>query len=390
MESAARQQSDDPGQAGADRDGSAAPAPGQVLRRLIAERDRARAAAGPSARQVAEFRLERAAATALARAAEKQLRLPVFVEKVERSGMVPAELPELLPERALLAVIGGRRDALGVVAVCPDLLAALIEMQAIGRVTSRPAPPRKPTRTDAAISADFVNALLAELGRECAAQPGCPDFGAFRYATYLDDPRPLLLMLEEGEMARLDFRFRLGSGGQRDGRLMIALPVEPGTLADPPSPGAGNRAQLPVPAGTPPAPATLAGPVQQAPVRLAGILCRRRLSLHQLRSLTPGSLLPLPQNVLDEARVETARGQLLARGRLGEKDGFHAVRLRDIGQDAAPATPSPAQDGWRTEGFGPPPEGMTPADQAELPLADLDHPDAFRPAEPLPPMVSTG
>ena len=100
MESVARQQSDDPGQAGAERDGSAAPAPGQVLRRLIAERDRARVAAGPSARQVAEFRLERAAATALARAAEKQLRLPVFVEKVERSGMVPAELPELLPERA--------------------------------------------------------------------------------------------------------------------------------------------------------------------------------------------------------------------------------------------------------------------------------------------------
>ena len=46
-----------------------------------------------------------------------------------------------------------------------------------------------------------LNALLAELGRECAAQPGCPDFGAFRYATYLDDPRPLLLMLEEGEIA---------------------------------------------------------------------------------------------------------------------------------------------------------------------------------------------
>ncbi|MFN8683085.1 FliM/FliN family flagellar motor C-terminal domain-containing protein [Paracoccus sp. P2] len=389
MESAARQQSDDPGQAGAERDGSAAPAPGQVLRRLIAERDRARAAAGPSARQVAEFRLERAAATALARAAEKQLHLPVFVEKVERSGMVLAELPELLPERALLAVLGGRRDALGVAALCPGLLAALIEMQAIGRVTARAAPPRRPTRTDAAISADFVNALLAELGRECASQPGCPDFGAFRYATYLDDPRPLSLMLEDGEMARLDFRFRLGSGGQRDGRLMIALPVEPGTLADPPL-GAGNPARLPAPSKAAPAPATLAGPMQQAPVRLAGILCRRKLSLHQLRSLTPGSLLPLPQNVLDDARVETVHGQILARGRLGEKDGFHAIRLRGTGQGVAPAAPLPMQDGWRADSFAPPPEGAAPADQAELPLADLDHPDAFRLAEPVPPLVSAG
>ncbi|WP_238986894.1 FliM/FliN family flagellar motor C-terminal domain-containing protein [Paracoccus sp. MKU1] len=365
-----------------------------MLRRWIAERDRTRAAAGPPTQQTDEFRLERAAATALARAAEKQLRLPVFVERLERMGMTLAELPELLPERALLAVVGGRRDALGVVALCPDLLAALIEMQAIGRVTSRPAPPRKPTRTDAAISADFVNALLAELGRECAARDGCPDFGAFRYVTYMDDPRPLSLMLEDGEMTHLSFHFRMGGSGQRDGRLLIALPAEIAPRTDAPPSSGRNQPQLPVaqsaPLAPPPAPASLAETVQQAPIRLTGILCRRRLSLHQLRSLTPGSLLPLTQNVLDEARVETAHGQLLARGRLGEKDGFHAIRLRNIGQDAESAATTPTQDAWRPESFGPPFDGAPPPEQTGLPLADLDHPDAFRLAETMPSMVKAG
>jgi flagellar motor switch protein FliM len=124
--------------------------------------------------------------------------LPVFVESAELLPMTLPELAELLPERALLAVLEGGRDALGVMALCPSLLASIIEMQAIGRVTSRPPANRRPTRTDAAISADFVNSLLAELGREIGDRPGIPAFGAFRYATHMDDPRPLGLMLEDG------------------------------------------------------------------------------------------------------------------------------------------------------------------------------------------------
>ncbi|WP_181900659.1 hypothetical protein [Paracoccus thiocyanatus] len=249
MDSAESQRPGEPEQAGTERDGPAA-ASGRVLRRWIAKRDHMRSMAGPSPRQAAEFRLERAAATALARAAENQLHLPVFVEKLERSTITLAELPELLPERALLALVGGRRDALGVVAICPGLLASLIEMQAIGRVTSRPAQPRRPTRTDATISADFVNALLAELGRECATAADCPDFGAFRYVTYMDDPRPLTVTLEDGEMTRLCFHLRTGTGGQRDGQLMIALPAETGTGR---APAADGQPQLPVPQAAMPA-----------------------------------------------------------------------------------------------------------------------------------------
>ncbi|WP_142662922.1 FliM/FliN family flagellar motor C-terminal domain-containing protein [Paracoccus laeviglucosivorans] len=326
-----------------------------VLRRMIAQREKLRGPALQTAlalRDAAHVSTERAAATALGRAAERLHRLPVFVEKAEFGPVSLSELSELLPERALLAVLEGGRDMLGVMAICPALLTSLIEMQALGRVTSRPPVPRRATRTDAAITADLVNGFLAELTRELGGRPDMPDFGQFRYATYLDDPRPLGLMLDDVEMTRLVLKFRIGGGGQRDGLILLALPA---THLAKTRPASGQmQITAETPQQSPPAP-TLAIAMQQAPVRVVGVLCRRTLSLRTLRGLVPGAVIPLPQNALDDARIETTAGQLLARGRLGEAEGMHAIRLRASAEPKA-----------------------TPTDA--VPIADLDQPDAFRSA----------
>ena len=361
--------------------GNAGPVPGTglVLRRIIAERGRSLTSGGAEQRG---FSLERAAAMALGRAAEKLHRLPIFVERVELAPITVPELSELLPERALLCVLEGSRDELGVMALCPNLLASIIEMQAIGRVTSRPAQSRRPTRTDATISADFVNALLAELGRELRQDADTPAFGAYRYATYIDDPRPLALMLEDGEMQRLSLNFRVGAGGQRDASILIALPApesrdkHPIPLTSVSTTAQAKSAATPAPAAPTAAPlaqATLRDSVQSAPVRVVGVLCRRKLSLQALRALGPGSLIPLPQNVMDEARLETPNGQLLALGRLGEADGFHALRLKrassGVKAGTAFAADAPMPSLADQPEFDP---GIEP------PLADLHHADAFR------------
>lgn len=346
---------------------------GLVLCRMIAERDLLRAPlqqAVVAAMNAVEVSFERAAATALGRAAEKLHRLPIFVEKVEFAPMSVPELAEFSPERALLAVLESGRDALGVMSICPGLLTSLIEMQALGRVTTRAPAPRRATRTDAAISADFVNGFLNELGRELGGRDDSPAFGSFRYATYLDDVRTLSLMLEDGDMIRLTLKFRIGSGGQRDGSIMVALPVAgmPRKAARPTHPMlAGPDASAPAPGVVAEAPVlapTLAAAMQDAPVRVVGVLCRRSLTLRTLRSLTPGSMISLPQNALDDARVETTSGQLIARGRLGEAEGMHAIRLRAQTSDARPTDPLD-----------------TPADGAtatEPPVDDLHRPDPFR------------
>lgn len=384
----------------ADADG---PAPRQamssadVLRQFIARRKHASNEAPGTPddpKTVAAFSLERAVATALGRAAEKLYTLPVFIESVEFEPLALCELSEFLPEQALLAVVGGRQDTLGTVALSHGLVASLIEVQAIGRVSARPVKPRKPTRTDASISADFVNALLTELGRETKGQTGVPDYLSYSYVSYLDDPRPLVLMLEDGPMTRLTLRFRIGSGGQRDGVIVVALPTVP-TPGHGARPGnaaslvvgspAGNQSPVPDSA-SPEEPAvaaverpaekqTLAAAVQQAPIELVGVLCRRQMSLGAIRNLVPGAVIHLPPGALDDARLETADGQLLALGRLGDSEGFHALRLRPVGtkiqRSERAAQPLTASD--------------LPPHLAEiLPQVDNTQPDAFRKSPPTP------
>ncbi|MFB9225139.1 FliM/FliN family flagellar motor switch protein [Paracoccus cavernae] len=331
-----------------------------------------------------EVDIGRAAAVALGRTADRLYGLPVFVENVANAPATPAELAELFPERALLAVVQGDGDRLGVVALCPSLIASLIEMQAIGRVSARAVRARKPTRTDAAITADFVNRLLCELGNALPDSAGGPDFASYRYASFLDDARPLLLMLEDAPLANLTLNFRIGSGGQRDGKILVALPeaASPAlpdfgktmaalTVIAPESRFAPDEGRDIGPSGFPDAaestadPDSLAQAVRQAPIPLQGVLCRRQMTLRAIRALKPGDLIALPTGILNETRLETGNGQILAKGRLGEADGLHAIRLHG------------PEHGAGTSGIVmSPPSGLIEGDH--LPLIDTREPDHFR------------
>ena len=79
----------------------------------------------------------RAAATAIGRAADRLYQLPVRALSVQPGALTLAELPELLPELPLVVVLQGPGDLLGAIALCPQAVAALVEWQALGRVTSR-------------------------------------------------------------------------------------------------------------------------------------------------------------------------------------------------------------------------------------------------------------
>ncbi|MRX51054.1 hypothetical protein GI374_11460 [Paracoccus sp. S-4012] len=295
--------------------------------------------------------LERAVAGALARAAERTHGLALYAERIRLQGLSLAEIAETLPEGGLLAVVEGPGEALGVVALCPLAVAALIEMQAMGRLAAQAPAARRPTRTDAAIAAGFVNQALAEIAAATAALPFGAGLEGYRYASHLDDPRPLPLMLEEVGFRAIDARLRLGPGGRREARVFIALPGPDAVgrkLAEP--------AAAPAPVNPPKRPRrTLAAAVAAAPVPLTAVLCRRSVTLRELRQLAPGATLTLPRAALGEVTLETATGQTVARGRLGENDGAYAVRLHGR-EDAGGAGPQPA----------------------EPPIADLGLPDAFR------------
>lgn len=179
-------------------------------------------------------------------------------------------------------------------------------------------------------------------------------------------------MLEDGEMVRLTIRFRMGPGGQRDATLVIVLPLDKETRLHPEGAMTVAGAKLPVspaPAAAKPA-ATLAAVVQQTPVAVIGILCRRKVSLQTLRNLVPGALLQLPHNVLDDARIETP-GPAVGPRPPGEAEGLHAIRLRDVAQETAAARPEPAP--WPTSTLAP---GDVPVTRnPEPPMQDVHEAD---------------
>lgn len=318
-----------------------------VLRRLIAAREQAMSDGDrpPQFPQPVVQTPTRAAATAVGRAAERLYQLGVQPISIDIGALTQAEITEVLPDPALLAMVQGPGESVGVMALCPETVTALIEIQALGRVTARPAERRRLTRSDALLCVDFVNGMLTELATEMMGVEGSEDFAGYRYATHLDDPRPLALMLEEKPYRSLDFRLRLGGNDGREARIFMALPhVHGSSLPSQPAPRGetAGRASAIDTRSAPQHAGVLMDAMQEAPIELIGVLCRRQVSLKDLRGLEPGKILPLPRVNIAAARLETTDGQLLATGKFGEAEGCHAIRLgRDTTTTAEPVQPAP-------------------------------------------------
>ncbi|WP_405406156.1 hypothetical protein [Paracoccus sp. Ld10] len=302
-------------------------APG-VLRRMLQTRAQVRLGQGGAPQLPASPppTPSRAAATAIGRAADRLYQLPVRTLSVQPGALTLAELPELLPELPLVVVLQGPGDLLGAVALCPQAVAALVEWQALGRVTSRGLERRRPTRSDALLCSDFINAMLAELTSEMKGVDGFEGVAGYHFLTHLDDPRPLSLMLEDRPLRSLSFHLAMGAPDMREGHILLALPQP--TAQARPRPDAPPTVE-PLPPAAIPARISLADAMQDAPVAVTGILCRKRVSLAELRGFLDGRLMSLPRACLTQATLETQDGQILATGKFGEAEGCHAIRLRD-------------------------------------------------------------
>lgn len=326
--------------------------------------------------------LERAVGLALGRAASGS-GLSATVEDVEAQGLSLAEMIETLPESGLIALVEGPTDALGMVALCPLMVASLVEIEATGRLGTATPEPRRPTRTDATIAAVFVNHAMDEIAALTATLPSGACWTGYRYASHLADPRPLSLMLEDIGYRSVSLRLRMGSDGRRVGSVTIALPGPEAVNREVTVPPIDNVAPLQQSEAIarPPGITTLAAAVAAAPITLRAVLARRTVTLRELRGLQPGSTLALPSPALSGVLLETRTGQLLARGRLGEQDGFYALRLFDLDAMADDeGTHLPQSAGATTPAQAAPahPDNAPFHGPAEPPIADLAQPDAFR------------
>jgi flagellar motor switch protein FliM len=307
-----------------------------VIRRKI---DRARPALAEGAPGA-----DRGWRLALARATRDAMGLDLDFRKLTISRLSLAEILEIAPERALLALLDGPAAGLGVIMLAPPVTSALIEMQTVGRLSTSPTAPRRPSRIDAAMVAGVIDRALSGLDEALADEADLAWAGGFRYASYLEDARPLALMLEEEVYRVLTAEVALGGGtgggpGGREGTVVLVLPAE----------GRGERPAIaddPTAAIAPQFTSALQAQVMQSDCRLDAVVGRLTLPLRQIMALEVGETLILPSSALDAIALETLDGRRVAQARLGQHRGMRALKLSEAvqtnAQPQATVRPAPA------------------------------------------------
>lgn len=258
---------------------------------------------------------------ALARAARDAMGLDLEFRSLVVARQSLAEVLEQAPDLALIALLDGPGGGLGVIMLAPVVTASFIEKQTLGRLGSQVPPPRKASRIDAAMVAGVIDRALVGLDETLAEEADFSWAGGFRYASYLEDARPLGLLLEEDAYRVLSAEISLGGEG-RLGRVLLVLP-------------ANGRGEVPVVPETeaksdaPPFTAALSAQVMQADSRLDAVVGRLTLSLRQVMSLEVGETLVLQTAALNDISLETIDGQRIAGARLGQHRGMRAVKLNE-------------------------------------------------------------
>ena len=267
-------------------------------------------------------------AVALARAARLRLSLDLAVRGMADRPAALAEVLDLQPDRALIAVLEGPGEALGVLSLSPEVLAGLIERQTLGRVTDMAPLPRRPTRTDAAMVGGLVDAALAAMDAALAASAERVWASGFRYASFLEDARPLGLMLDDVAYRVLQADVVL-EGGAKTGAILLVLPAAGRAAPPAPSPAAAEGV-----AATLVFQAALAEQVKASEARLDAVIARIRLPLSLAMALGVGEVIRLGAAALDRIDLEGIDGVRMGGGQLGQNRGMRALRLT---QDAMPA-----------------------------------------------------
>jgi flagellar motor switch protein FliM len=290
---------------------------------------------------------------ALARSARDAIGLEMTIPELRQTRSSLAELLELPPERALIAMLEGPKEGLGLLVISPEILAGIVEIQMVGRVNTTAAIARRPTRTDAAMVSAMIDKALKSLELGLAQSNDLTWTSGFSYASFLEDARPLGLLLEDTAYQVLFAEVSLADGA-RNGQILLALPADgrgaPPKLVEPPPSRAAEMVFG----------AALGEQIMGSQAEIIAVLSRVNLPLDRLLDLKVGEQVSLNEAALDQICLEGRDGLRIANGKLGQNAGMRAIRIIEHGAKTptslAPGMHAPSQ----------PAQIKAPAPQAEI------------------------
>lgn len=272
---------------------------------------------------------DRAWRVAFARAARDMMKLPVDFVALKQVRMSLAEVLDLPSERALIFMLEGPEDGLGLLILSSDLLSVMIEVLTMGIVAQQPSDPRKPTRTDAAMLAPLADLALRNLEDALAEEADLVWTSGFHYGSFIEEARSLALLLEDMPYRAVTAKVSCAQGA-RVGEMQLILPAE-GRGRKPKLKARGVPASVAGPAFT----AALTARVEAADCPLQAVVGRMSLSLLDTMRLGVDMVLPLPSARLDQVSIEGLDGRQVALGKLGQHRGMRAIRLLDAVSQAS-------------------------------------------------------
>jgi len=269
--------------------------------------------------------------SALVRAGEDKLGVPMGLIKMIESRSGLDEIAKDLPDPSLILRLNGPGGAVGLAIACPQVTAAVIEAKTVGTVTAAVAQDRKATRTDARLVSGFIEYMLGKLGEFAEGCEEIPTVKGFLTGVALAEARVAVMALADEKHVRYQMEVDF-AGGAKTGNLILIFPAEAVSTVKVDKVQEAWRG-------------TMEKAVLGANSRLDAILCRIRVPLSELTALRPGDILHLKDASLDNVSVQASDQSKIITAQLGRSGPVRAVRVYLTGEPPKRSAP---------------PEGMMP------------------------------
>lgn len=216
----------------------------------------------------------------------------------------------------LLIVLEKDDGPCGLAALDRALVTGLTEIQTLGKVTRFPLEDRLYTATDAAMVAPLLDAALPRFSSMLVGQPEREYLQGYGFGALADDVQSATLALD-AERFHV-FRFEIGLAQDlRSGNALFLFPAAQEKPADQP--------------GSEPKPGKYEASMKLVPTRMQAILTRIHIPLEKAQALKPGDLLEMSPDVVNAATLVVDGGHVAAKGKIGQINGFRAVRIGEVG-----------------------------------------------------------
>lgn len=259
---------------------------------------------------------------AVSKAAEVELGLAVRVKSIKEELLNQAQLLEVLDGESLLLMLEGPENGKGIAVFDMQVVSAVIEVQTLGFVVASKANARPPTRTDSAMCEAMLDRVLQEF--EGHLTDGSSAFWAtgFRFDRQMENLRLLGLALEDVPYRMFHLQLDMADGAKL-GDVQIIMPAEGISRKKANDAADGGWAQA------------MEHTVGDSHVEISGVLHRVQKSLTEVQVMKVGDLIALPKSAIGNVVLEGADGCDVGVARLGQQNGYRALRI--TGAQSEPA-----------------------------------------------------